>query len=144
MNVFSRGIRNAFRNIIRTVSIVIILGLSLGLALAMLIANQAVNAKITSVKASTGNTITISPAGFRGFGGGGEPLTIEQLATVSTIPHVVSVDETLTDRLTSSDTSLESAVDAGSLGQRFSERSGQTFTPPPDMPERTTSGSGSG
>ncbi len=67
MNVVSRGIRNAFRNAIRTVSIVIILGLSVGLSLTMLIAHQAVGDKITSVKASVGNTVSVSPAGVRGL-----------------------------------------------------------------------------
>jgi putative ABC transport system permease protein len=76
MNVFSRGVRNAFRNMIRTFSIIVILGLSIGLSLTMLVANHAVSDKITSVKASVGNTVTISPAGVRGFEGGGDPLAV--------------------------------------------------------------------
>ncbi len=75
MNVVTRGIRNAFRNKIRTFSIIVILGLSVGLALAMLIANQAVGQKIDSVKSSVGNTVSIAPAGVRGFEGGGNALT---------------------------------------------------------------------
>jgi putative ABC transport system permease protein len=130
MNVISRGIRNAFRNAIRTVSIVIILGLSIGLSLTMLIAHQAVGDKIKSVKASVGNTVSISPAGVRGFEGGGNPLTETELAKVQSLAHVTSIEETLSDRLTTSDTNLQSAVSAGSLGQRFSQNSGQTFTPP--------------
>ena len=74
MNVISRGIRNAFRNIVRTFSIVIILGLSIGLSLTMLIAHQAVGDKIKSVESSVGNTVSISPAGVRGFQGGGNAL----------------------------------------------------------------------
>lgn len=143
MNVITRGIRNAFRNVIRTFSIVIILGLSMGLALAMLIANQAVTKKIESVKSSTGNTITVSPAGFRGFGGGtGNPLTEDQLSKVKSTAHVVSITETLTDRLTTSDTSLQSAVDAGALGERFAQRSGESVSiaPPTDMPEGARTG----
>lgn len=141
MNVVTRGIRNAFRNSIRTFSIIIILGLSMGLALSMLVSYQAVNKKITAVKSSTGNTITISPAGFRGFGGGsGNPLTSDQINSVKSVAHVVSVTQTLTDRLTTSDTSLQSAVDAGELGQRFAQRSGQTFTPPPDAQGTTRQG----
>lgn len=130
MNVISRGIRNAFRNVIRTFSIVVILGLSVGLSLAMLVAHQAVGDKINSVKASVGNTVSISPAGVRGFTGGGNPLTETQLASVKTLPHVTAIEESLGDRLTSSDSNLQSAVSAGSLGQRFSQNSGQTFTPP--------------
>ena len=67
MNTFSRGTRNAFRNKVRTISIVIILSLSVGLIIAMLAARAGVDAKIESIKSSTGNTITIAPAGFRGF-----------------------------------------------------------------------------
>ena len=127
MNVVTRGFRNAFRNAIRTSSIVVILGLSIGLALAMLIARQAVGQKITSVKSSVGNTVSIAPAGVRGFEGGGNALTGTQLASVSKLAHVTSVSESLQDRLTSSDTNLQSAVDAGALGRRFSQNSGQGF-----------------
>lgn len=133
MNVVTRGIRNAFRNTIRTFSIIVILGLSVGLSLAMLIAHQAVGKKIESIKSSTGNTISVSPAGFRGFGGGtGDPLTQDQINKIVSLANVTSVTESLTDRLTSSDTNLVSAVDAGALGERFASRSGQTFTAPPE------------
>jgi len=125
MNVFTRGIRNAFRNQVRTLSIVVILGLSIGLSLSMLIAHKAVNQKITSVKASVGNTISISPAGFGGgLGSGGNPLTDSQLQSVAKLAHVVSIDETLTDRLTSSDTNLQSSISLGSLGLRFAQNGG--------------------
>jgi len=130
MNFISRGIRNAFRNTIRTISIVIILGLSIGLSLTMLIAHQAVGDKITSVKASVGNTVSVSPAGVRGFEGGGNPLTQTQITPIEKLPNVVSVTQTLSDRLTSSDTNLQSSITAGSLGQRFAQNSGNSFTPP--------------
>lgn len=130
MNVVSRGIRNAFRNLIRTFSIIVILGLSVGLSLTMLIAHQAVGNKINSVKASVGNTVSISPAGVRGFEGGGNALTVTELATIKSLPHVTALEESLDDRLTTSDTNLVSAVTAGNLGRRFSENSGQSFTPP--------------
>jgi putative ABC transport system permease protein len=128
MNVISRGIRNAFRNRIRTFSLVVILGLSVGLALAMLIAYQAVGTKIQSVKSSVGNTVSISPAGVRGFDGGGSALTETQLSSVKSLAHVTALEETLSDRLTTSETNLVSAVSAGSLGQRFSGNSGQSFS----------------
>jgi len=124
MNIISRGIRNAFRNTVRSGSIIIILALSIGLVIAMLAARQAVQDKITSVKANTGNTITISPAGVRGFDGGGNPLTSDQLAKVAKINHVTKVVETLNDRLTSSSTSLKSGIDPGSLGKRNASNSG--------------------
>lgn len=119
MNVLSRGIRNAFRNTVRTTSIVIILGLSIGLTIAMLAARQAVTNKIDSVKSSVGTTITVSPAGFRDFSGGGTALTSAQLTKVSSLDHVTKVTMMLTDRLSSTDTNLQSAIDAGALGQRF-------------------------
>lgn len=132
MNVVSRGIRNAFRNQIRTLSIVVILSISIGLALAMLVARQAVESKIATVKSSIGNTISVSPAGARGFEGGGEPLTTAELDKVKTLAHVVGITETLSDRLTTSDTNLQSAIDAGSLGRRFGDNSGVGFQAPPD------------
>jgi putative ABC transport system permease protein len=127
MNVVTRGIRNAFRNTIRTFSIVLILGLSIGLALAMLVARASVEDKITSVKSSIGNTITLSPSGARGFQGGGEPLTVDQLKTVASIAHVTKVAESLDDRLTSDNTNLASAIEAGTLGNRSAGNSGVGF-----------------
>jgi len=132
VRVLKRGIKNAFRNWIRTFSIVIILSLSVGLALTMLIARQAVQQKIESVKSSVGNTVSISPAGMRGFEGGGEALADEQVAKVQKLEHVSSVTKTLNDRLSATDSNLVSSIDAGTLGERFSQRSGQTFTPPQD------------
>lgn len=118
MSVLARGVRNAFRNSVRTVSIVVILGLSVGLAITMLLARHAVQTKIDSVQASIGNIITISPAGVRGFAGGGNPLTGSQLAPIQAMPHVVAITETLNDRLTTTDTNLQSALDLGALGAR--------------------------
>ena len=131
MNVLTRGIRNAFRNSIRTFSIVVILGLSVGLALTMVVARQAVEDKIQSVKTSIGNTVSISPAGIQGFQGGGEPLTVDQLSKVKTVGHVTGVTETLNDRLTTDNTNLVSAIDAGSFGNRQAGNSGVGFQGPP-------------
>lgn len=133
MNGYARGVKNAFRNKVRTVSIILILGLSMGLALSMLAANQAVTSKIEEVKSSVGNTVSISPAGARGFEGGGNPLTADDITKVSTLTHVASVTKTLSDRVTSDNSNLESAVDAGSLGQRFAGNSGQSFQTMPTM-----------
>lgn len=99
MNVFTRGIRNAFRNSVRSFAIIIILGLSTGLALAMLIARQAVNNKIELTKSSIGNTISIQPAGFSSFSQANNALTTSQLSPISKLPHVISISESLTDRL---------------------------------------------
>ncbi len=125
--------RNAFRNLTRTGSIVVILGLSIGLIIAMLAARQAVSEKIESVKSSVGNTISISPAGVRGFEGGGEALTAESLDKVVATSHVISVTKTLTDRMTTDQTDLESAIEPGSLGQRRADSSGVAMGPPPSV-----------
>ncbi len=127
MNPVNRGVRNAFRNYTRTISIVIIIGISIGLGLSMLVARQAVTAKIASVKSSVGTTVSISAAGVRGFDGGGNPLTQTQLSGISKIDHVTAVNESLTDRLTSSNTNIKSGITAGSLGQRFLRNSGSSF-----------------
>lgn len=132
MNIASRGIRNAFRNVIRSFSIVVILGLSIGMILSMLVARQAVEQKITEVKSTVGNTVSISPAGARGFEGGGNPLTVDQINSIKSLSHVASVTSSLGDRLTSDTTTLQSAVDAGSLGRRFSGNNGTQFQAPPD------------
>jgi putative ABC transport system permease protein len=39
------------------------------------------------------------------------------------LPHVAKTTESLNDRLTSSDTNLQSSIDLGTLGQRFARRS---------------------
>jgi len=100
MNVFSRGVRNAFRNPVRTLSILLILGLSIGLSLVMLIAHQAVGQKIKDVKSSVGNTITIQPAGFNPLSQANNALTTDNLNKVKSVSHVSSLTETLNDRLT--------------------------------------------
>ena len=128
MGVISRGIKNAFRNTIRTVSITFILALSIAMSLVMLLALKTVQAKITSVKSSIGNTITVSPAGVRGFEGGGTLLSTQNATDVSALPHVAKVTKVLNDRLTSTDTNLVSAIQPGSFGNRQRTRSGNSNT----------------
>ena len=146
MNTFSRGMRNAFRNKVRTISIVIILSLSVGLIIAMLAARAGVDAKIESIKSSTGNTITIAPAGFRGFEGGGSALTDEQMTKVAAIADVTTVTSSLSDRLSTDDTTnLTSAIEAGSLGGRFggsssSDSSSSEAAPTPPADDSSSSG----
>lgn len=118
MNVCSRGIRNAFRNGIRTTAIVGMLGLSIGLSLAMLLAHQAIGQKIQNVQKTIGNTVSVAPSGIRGFVGGGTPLTANEITKIKSVAHVIGVDESLTDRLSSDNTNLVSAVEAGSFGNR--------------------------
>ena len=134
MSVTTRGVRNAFRNAIRTISITAILALAIALALVMLLSLKAVQARIDDVKANVGTTITVSPAGARGFQGGGEPLTAATIAEIEDTAHVKSVTSTLQDRWitegqtaptrpdgssdASGTTSLQSAIDPGTLGNR--------------------------
>lgn len=119
MGTIKRGIKNAFRNSIRTLAVTLILAISIGLALVMLLSYRTVTSKIESVKASIGNTITITPAGSQGFEGGGEPLTTAQMNDVKAVAHVQNVAATLNDRLTAgTDTNLASSIDPGTLGNR--------------------------
>lgn len=122
MNVLSRGVRNAFRNQVRTLSIVLILSLSIGLSLVMLIAHQAVGQKINDVKASVGNTITIQPAGYNPQSQANNALTTDSLNKVKSLPHVTSVTETLTDRLTT----IGSSQPSGPFGGTSSNSNNQT------------------
>jgi putative ABC transport system permease protein len=142
MGTIRRGTRNAFRNSIRTVAIVAILGVSISLALVMLVSYQAAKQRISSVSASVGTTVTVRPAGFGGFGGGGSPLTAADVATIQATPHVTAVAASVTDRLsntasgssgfnrggTGGTTSLVSPIKPGFLGRRFGGGAG--FTPP--------------
>jgi putative ABC transport system permease protein len=124
MNPVSRGVRNAFRNGIRTGSIVLILGLSIGLALTMLIAQKAVDNKIKSIKSSIGNTITVSPAGFQPGSQANNALTTDELAKVKSLAHVSSVEESLSDRQSTTGSSTPSF---GRFGAS-SDSSNQTTT----------------
>lgn len=133
MGAVKRGIKNAFRNVTRTISIVFILSISICLTLVMLLSLKTVQEKIADVKSSVGNVITVSPAGVRGFEGGGELLTDVQGTTISGISHVAKVTSVLSDRLTpGQDTSLAASLDAGSFGRRMRVRNGETQTPPDD------------
>ena len=150
MTVFTRGLRNAFRNSGRSVGIIAILALSIGLSISMLLAHQAVTTKIASVRSSTGTTVNVSPAGFFGGQGGGTPLKSARLGKVATLPHVTSVSQRLSQRLSTTDISLTSPITPGALGQqvggpgggRFGESSsaGMTFTLPIEVTGTNTPG----
>lgn len=146
MSTIVRGMKGAVRNPIRTLGVTVILALSIGLALVMLLSLKTVQARISSVKATIGNTISVSPAGSRGFEGGGEPLTQTQVSTIKALAHVKNVTATLSDRLTpTTDTSLASAIDAGTLGNRFGQQDSQqsASATPAATPKATPAGSSS-
>ncbi|HVU59948.1 MAG TPA: FtsX-like permease family protein [Candidatus Saccharimonadales bacterium] len=126
MNTFTLGVRNAFRNAVRSTGIMVILGLSIGLCLVMLIAHQAVGQKINDVKASVGNTITISPAGFSGFNQVSSALNTDDLAKVQAMSHVTSLVESLADRLTT----IGSAQPSFGRGDNTSSNATTSLTSP--------------
>lgn len=138
MNALRRGIRNAFRNSMRSIGVVVILAVAIALSISMLIARDAVTTKINAVRASTGNTITVTPAGFFGFQGGGTPLKMTAVDKLLTLPNVVSLQESLSEDLSSSTTNLKSPTPSGFLGSRFGSgfgggsgsNGGSTFTIP--------------
>jgi putative ABC transport system permease protein len=112
----------------RSVGVVVILAVAIALSISMLIARDAVNAKINSVKESTGNTITVSPKGFFGFNGGGTPLTTKEINGLLDIKNVKAVQESLSEELSTKDTSLTSPTPTGSLGTRFGGFGGGSST----------------
>jgi putative ABC transport system permease protein len=164
MGTIRRGMKNAFRNSIRTLSIVLILGISFALALVMILSHQAVAQRITAVSTSSGNLISVTPAGFGGFGfGGGNPLSVTNIATIKSTSHVVSVAESISGRLTNPNTSsgggpfggntnssattnLTSPISGGALGGAFGGGTGGTFVPPVQVTgtNETTSASAAG
>lgn len=137
MNVITRGIRGAIRSPIRAGAIIIMLAISIGLIVSMLAAKAGVENKINSVKQSAATAITVRPAGVMGFGGGGNPLTADQVATIGKTAHVASTTSTLTDQLGSDDTNLTPSLELGSFGKRMQrfESSGSTSESLPTPPE---------
>lgn len=141
MNVFSRGIKNAFRNPIKSGAIILMLAISICLILSMLVAKNSVDTKINEVKSNVGTNITVSAAGVMGFSGSGTALTSDDLATVTKTDHITSTISTLTDRMSEDDTTLESSQEMGNLGQNFGNSSSSTSTS--DSSSTTTDSSSS-
>lgn len=128
MNVVSRGIRNTLRSPLRSGAIILMLAISICLILSMLVARNSVNAKIDSVKATSGTIVTIQPAGVMGFNGGGDPLTKDQLAIITKTAHITSTSATLSDQMGTSDTNLTSSIELGSFGMRQQRFEGSSTT----------------
>ena len=137
MNALRRGIRNAFRNVTRSLGIILILGVAIALALAMTIARAAVSSRIDAVKANTGNSISISPAGYFGFQGGGTPLTSAEMNKVAALPHVTFVQQSIEVRADSTITNLQSSISFGHLGGGVFGGGGSGY-PSGSMPIRIT------
>lgn len=150
MGVVTRGVKNAFRSGIRTAAVVLILAISMGLALSMLLANEAIKARLSDLKQNVGTAIAITPAGSKGFQGGGEPLTVGGVQEVSNLPYVKELNMNLSLLLLPEDsaglgaramgpsgieagaTNLESSIDAGTLGKRMQGRD-NAQSPPKDV-----------
>ena len=86
----------------------------------MFLSYKAINEKISNIKSSIGNTITITPAGSQGFEGGGNPITETQVNEIKNLPNIVQVTETLLATVNpGSENNLKSPIKAGTLGKRF-------------------------
>lgn len=131
MGTITRGFKNAFRNGVRSISVVLILSIAIGMTLIMFMSLKTVQSKIDSVKSSIGNTISVSPAGIRGFEGGGDLLTTDSVSKIAATDGVTKVTTTLMDHLTTgTNTSLQPSEDAGNFGRRQqSGSSGETQAP---------------
>jgi putative ABC transport system permease protein len=128
MSLIRRAVLNLVRSPLRTLVVTLLLAVSIGLALIMASVHGATQSQMANIQGEVGTEITIRAAGSFGPMGGGEPLAQEDIDQLSEIDHVASVQESVQTRYTG--TSLESAVDAGTIG-----------TPPGDRPG---SGSSSG
>jgi putative ABC transport system permease protein len=118
MNVVTRGIKNATRSPLKSGAIVLMFAISIALILSMLVARGSVLTKINDLKATSGTSVAITPAGVEGGFGGGNPLTAAQVTTIKNTANVSSVTSTLTDQMTTSDTNLTSSLQLGEFGQR--------------------------
>jgi len=126
MSAIVRGLRNVYRSPLRSALMVGVLAVSIALSLIMLTVNGAFGNRLDQIRADVGTDVVIRPAGSFGFQGGGEPLQDSDLAKVEPLPHVVGVDRTVLARYTGD--TLLSAIEPGTLGERFSGGSGE---PPP-------------
>ncbi|MGV9001896.1 MAG: ABC transporter permease [Candidatus Saccharimonadaceae bacterium] len=130
MNVLTRGVKNSLRSPIRSGAIVLMFAISIALIVSMLVARSSVLAKINDVKATAGTSVTIRPAGTMGGMGGGDPLTAAQLSTIKSTDHISSTTMTLSDQLSSDNTSLTSSLEFGGFGRANRESSSTESTTP--------------
>jgi putative ABC transport system permease protein len=120
MSLIRRSLLNLVRSPLRTVAITLLLAVSIGLALIMATVHGATQSQMANIQGQVGTAITIRAAGSFGPMGGGEPLATDNVAKLSGIDHVALVQESVQTRYTG--TSLESAVDAGTLGTPRGDR----------------------
>jgi putative ABC transport system permease protein len=115
MSGVRRSLRNLIRSPLRTGGIVAILAVSIGLALIMVTVHGATENQLGSIAQQIGTDITISPAGRFGMMGGNGTLAQEDVDQLSSISHVVSVQQSIETMYTGD--SLQSAVEQGGQGE---------------------------
>lgn len=167
MSVIIRGIKNSVRNPARTASVVGLLGVATAFALSLLLANQAVKTKIEDLKTSGATTLTVMSAGSAagaGFQGGGEPLTNDMYSQIKGLEHITDTGAstggggvrtmraaggqgqsgpTTTFSAPQSEISLESPIEAGTLGRRqFGGNTSTESVPDFKLPVQATGVSG--
>jgi putative ABC transport system permease protein len=114
MSLIRRAVLNLVRSPLRTVAVTLLLAVSIGLALIMATVHGATQNQLGSISGEVGTEITIQSAGSYGPMGGGEPLAQEDIDKLSDIDQVASVQASVQTQYNGD--SLDSAVDAGSLG----------------------------
>jgi putative ABC transport system permease protein len=114
MSLIRRAVLNLVRSPLRTVAVTLLLAVSIGLALIMATVHGATQNQLGSISGEVGTEVTIQSAGSYGPMGGGEPLAQEDIDKLSDIDQVASVQASVQTQYNGD--SLDSAVDAGSLG----------------------------
>ncbi len=134
MSLLLRSLRNLVRSPLRTMLMVVLLAVSIGLALIMATVHAATQSELDKVGGQIGTEITVRSAGSFGGMGGGEPLDADGVDQLGSIDHVASVQATVQTQYTGD--SLESGVEAGTIGTPPGQRPGREassgpLTPPP-------------
>jgi putative ABC transport system permease protein len=110
--------------------LVAVLAVSIGLTLIMITVNEAFGDRLDQIKAEVGSSITVNPAGsFGGLLGGGSTLPADDVEELSSLEHVVSLEQTLSFPYRGD--ALESGIVRGELGGGFSGGNG----PQGDQPD---------
>ncbi len=122
MSLLLGSLRNLFRSPLRSILMVVLLAVSIGLALIMATVHAATQSQLGDIGGLIGTEINIQAAGSFGGMGGGEPLAADGVDQLSEIEHVASVQKSVQTSYTGD--SLESAVDAGTIGTPPANRPG--------------------
>ncbi len=117
MTSLRRSLQRAFRSPARAIGVVVLLILAMALAVSSLEARNAANSRISALSASTNGKI-ITVATTTGFGSSASStlLPAVRVNDVRTLPDIVSVYATLTEELTTSETSLKAPKFTGRVG----------------------------